>query len=104
MLNLADLDAPSAAPPTMTWGISMVDVDRDGDLDIVQSDDQVIPSRVAGGVNRGGVHVLLNDGQGRFSGDRLRPRPGDPEVPAPRSAGNGEGGRARRLACRPPVK
>jgi len=50
---------------TITWGIAMVDYDRDGDLDIIHTDDQgAIPSNQ---VSRGLIQVLNNDGTGHFT-------------------------------------
>jgi len=49
---------------TITWGIALVDYDRDGDLDIIHTDDQgAIPSKK---VSRGMIQVLANDGTGHF--------------------------------------
>ncbi|MEM8931857.1 MAG: VCBS repeat-containing protein, partial [Acidobacteriota bacterium] len=54
--------------PTVTWAIAMVDIDRDGDTDIVHFDDQAgIPTEAQGGVDRGFPHLLLNDGTGHFT-------------------------------------
>ncbi len=51
----------------ITWGVSMVDVDLDGDVDIVFADDQGgYPIAMRGGIDRAFVHVLLNDGTGQF--------------------------------------
>lgn len=53
--------------PTITWAIALVDLDMDGDLDIVQADDQAaIPWAAIGGVDRGLLHVFDNDGTGTF--------------------------------------
>jgi enediyne biosynthesis protein E4 len=49
---------------TLTWAIALVDVDGDGDLDLLHADDQAaVPLGVA---DRAHVHVFLNDGTGRF--------------------------------------
>ena len=54
--------------PTITWAIAMVDYDLDGDIDIVQADDQAaIPPEAQGGINRGYIHIFQNDGAGHFS-------------------------------------
>ena len=46
----------------------MVDVDLDGDVDIIFADDQgAMPPTLGGGVDRGFIHVLLNDGAGNFT-------------------------------------
>lgn len=56
---------PGAA--TITWAVAMADVDADGDVDIIQADDQGgFPIAALGGVDRGLIHVLLNDGTGHF--------------------------------------
>lgn len=56
---------PGAA--TITWSTAMVDVDRDGDIDILYADDQgAIPIARDGGLDRGFVRVMLNDGSGHF--------------------------------------
>lgn len=53
--------------PSLTWAIAMVDYDLDGDIDIVQADDQgVVPFARYGGVDRGFIHILENDGTGHF--------------------------------------
>jgi hypothetical protein len=54
--------------PTVTWASTMVDVDLDGDVDIVHSDDQAaFPPADAGGIDRGLIQVLINDGTGHFT-------------------------------------
>ena len=52
----------------VTWAISLVDYDLDGDADIVAAEDQVftLPPSV-GGVNRGLLRVFQNDGSGNFT-------------------------------------
>jgi len=69
-LDLAGIDSPDPQPATITWTVSMVDIDRDGDIDIVHGDDQAaVPSaeEPGGGVDRGLLHVLYNDGTGQFT-------------------------------------
>ena len=53
--------------PTITWAVTMVDYDMDGNIDIITADDQVflLPAHM-GGVDRGILHVFRNDGSGRF--------------------------------------
>ena len=72
---------PGAA--SITWALAFVDVDLDGDVDLVHADDQggIPTTGVAGpmGVDRGFVHVLLNDGEGNFTdqpGDFYSQTPG----------------------------
>lgn len=58
--------APARAP-TISWAIAMVDIDLDGDLDIIQGDDQgSIPPKILGGLDRGYLQLFENDGTGRF--------------------------------------
>ncbi|MEM9926259.1 MAG: CRTAC homolog protein [Cyanobacteria bacterium P01_D01_bin.50] len=55
-------------PATITWASSMVDYDLDGDLDIIHGDDQGgIATEEFGGVDRGFIHILQNDGNGNFT-------------------------------------
>lgn len=70
----AGLESLGGLPPlpggaaSITWAVSMVDVDLDGDLDIVLADDQGgIPTAKYDGVDRGLIHVLVNDGTGHFT-------------------------------------
>lgn len=53
---------------SITWAIAMVDYDLDGDIDIIQADDQgPIRSARLGGIDRGIIHVFQNNGTGHFS-------------------------------------
>ena len=53
---------------TISWAIAMVDYDLDGDIDIIHADDQgAYPRARDGGIDRGLVHLLRNDGTGAFS-------------------------------------
>ena len=65
-----DVYLPPGAPqraPTISWAIAMVDIDLDGDIDIVHADDQgSIPPAVLGGLDRGFLQVFENDGTGKF--------------------------------------
>jgi len=62
---------PDQAPTdaaSVTWAIALVDYDLDGDADMVWVDDQgggVLPAS-QGGVDRGFIHIMNNDGNGRF--------------------------------------
>ncbi len=50
-----------------TWASAMVDINRDGNTDIIYADEQCgIPTTTNGGVDRGYIHVMLNDGTGQF--------------------------------------
>ena len=52
---------------TVTWGIAMVDYDQDGDVDVFFADDQgSLAPAFMGGVDRGIVHIMQNDGTGHF--------------------------------------
>ncbi len=51
-----------------TWSSAMIDINKDGHTDIVYADEQCgIPTTVNGGVDRGYIHVMLNDGTGHFN-------------------------------------
>jgi hypothetical protein len=47
---------------TVTWGIALVDIDQDGDLDIMNAEDAG-----PGNHERGYMRLLRNDGTGRFT-------------------------------------
>lgn len=53
---------------TITWVVGMVDYDQDGNVDIIFGDEQgpMLPAKY-GGVNRGYIRVMRNDGTGRFT-------------------------------------
>ena len=57
-----------AGAAAVSWGVGSADVDRDGDIDIVFTDDQgVIPAaRHEGGLDRAFIHVFINDGSAHF--------------------------------------
>jgi enediyne biosynthesis protein E4 len=66
--NTTGFVPPADGSPTVTWAIALVDVDQDGDLDIVQADDQAaIPNFAQGGVDRGILHIFDNDGTGNYT-------------------------------------
>lgn len=60
----------AALPPGLagiTWATAMVDVDLDGDIDIITTHDQGnVPPLSRGGVDRGFLHIFLNGGRGQF--------------------------------------
>lgn len=57
-----------AASNDITWAVSMIDYDQDGDLDIVTANDQggKIPAAY-GGADVGFIRILKNDGAGYFT-------------------------------------
>lgn len=62
---------------TPTWVATLVDIDLDGDLDIVVADDQcghpTKPENNAIGANRGAIRVQYNDGTGNFKSRTMKP-------------------------------
>jgi hypothetical protein len=76
--NLAFSDASASSgitvngglPPGaagISWATTVVDIDLDGDADVIFMDDQgaMLAAR-HGGLDRGFIHVFLNDGSGHF--------------------------------------
>ena len=54
--------------PGITWAIAMVDYDQDGDIDILMVDDQgEVLDPANGGFDRGLIHLMNNDGSGKFT-------------------------------------
>ncbi len=53
----------------ITWAVAMVDVDLDGDTDLVFGDDQcgMNETYYGGQLDRGFLHTLINDGSGHFT-------------------------------------
>ncbi|HVF58769.1 MAG TPA: CRTAC1 family protein [Thermoanaerobaculia bacterium] len=64
--NLTGFRPPRDGAATITWALSLVDYDQDGDLDLLQADDQggLLPPKEP---SRGLIQVLNNDGTGRFT-------------------------------------
>ena len=63
--RLADVPSDTA---TMTWAVTVADMDLDGDQDIVFVDDQAgMPNTAQGGIDRGYFQLLENDGSGNFT-------------------------------------
>ncbi|HEY6558100.1 MAG TPA: CRTAC1 family protein [Polyangiaceae bacterium] len=57
-----------AGDGTISWASAMLDIDLDGDIDIVHADDQGgMPNSGFRGVDRGFIQVHKNDGTGRFT-------------------------------------
>lgn len=53
---------------TITWAVAMVDIDQDGDLDIIHGDDQAAyPTGGFRGIDRGLLQLFRNDGAGNFT-------------------------------------
>ena len=68
ILNMTLGGTTDPQPPTISWAVAMIDIDRDGDTDIVFADDQAaLPNKASGGFDRGYVQLFLNDGTGRFT-------------------------------------
>lgn len=61
----AGFPAEYAGEASITWAIAMVDLDQDGDVDIVTGDDQG-PGPFPG-IDHGLIHVFENDGTGNFT-------------------------------------
>lgn len=52
----------------VTWSVVMFDYDEDGDIDILEANDQgAVALERYGGIDRGFVRVLRNDGTGKFA-------------------------------------
>lgn len=65
-----DLESGGMPPDvaTISWAVSMVDYDQDGDIDILHGDDQAaVPGARRGGTDRGYTQIFENDGSGSFS-------------------------------------
>ena len=66
--NLAGFPPAAAGAAGNSLAIAMVDYDLDGDTDIIVVDDQgAVPDSTVGGVDRGLIHVMRNDGTGQFT-------------------------------------
>ena len=66
----SDVSAPSGilTQKEITWAVSMVDYDQDGDLDIISADDQGgKPPAFVGGADVGFIRIYNNDGSGHFT-------------------------------------
>lgn len=65
--NLTGFGPGNEGSAGITWAVGMVDLDRDGDLDLIFGDDQCAFVKAAyGGLDRGFIHLLINDGTGTF--------------------------------------
>lgn len=70
--DLAGLPPDGTGEATLTWAAGIIDIDLDGDLDIVIGDDQcAIAEERFGGLDRGYIHVLLNDGHAHFTDEPI---------------------------------
>lgn len=66
--NLGGLPPWAQGAPAITWQVTMVDYDMDGDLDIFNADDQcALPNSKFGGIDRGFLQIWDNDGNGNFT-------------------------------------
>ncbi|MEM9073445.1 MAG: VCBS repeat-containing protein [Myxococcota bacterium] len=79
------IEPMEAIPPgkaTITWAVTILDIDQDGDQDIVFADDSggipVTKIDPVNGVDRSFVHVMLNDGNGFFDPLAIFERPESP--------------------------
>lgn len=79
-------DPTDNGQPTISWAVSMVDIDLDGDLDIIFADDQAAYPEgdetfpfppFDPGTDRGFLHVFLNDGTGTFIDRPILDTPND---------------------------
>lgn len=65
--NLTGL-GPNNGSAGITWAVGMIDIDRDGDLDLLFGDDQCAFVKAKyGGTDRGFIHVMINDGTANFT-------------------------------------
>ncbi|MFP3940803.1 MAG: CRTAC1 family protein [Thermoanaerobaculia bacterium] len=80
----ADAVPVPGKPAGITWAVMALDVDLDGDVDLVSADDQAAIPPVGfpapdfpgtPNADRGLIHVFLNDGTGHFT-DTVAARPG----------------------------
>ena len=62
--NVTGLPDDLAGSAAVTWAVSLVDYDLDGDLDIIQGTDQPAAST---DIERGFIRVFQNDGTGQFA-------------------------------------
>ena len=66
--DLAGLSPGLEGSPGITWSTAMVDYDQDGDIDIIMVDDQgEVLDPAHGGFDRGLIHIMRNDGTGKFT-------------------------------------
>ena len=69
--GIQNLNLPGTAPAdaaAVSWAVSLVDYDLDGDVDIFFADDQgAIPTLASGGVDRAYLQLYENDGTGAFT-------------------------------------
>ncbi len=65
----------------ISWATTMFDYDADGDLDIFVADDQgaIPPAKYPGGLDRGRIQLLENDGRGHFTDATVAARLNKPE-------------------------
>lgn len=52
----------------ITWAVALVDIDQDGDVDLLTADDQgPKPDAAFGGFDQGQLRIYTNDGSGQFT-------------------------------------
>jgi len=67
ILDMAGFPSDVKRGSGITWAAAMVDINLDGYTDILFADDQcATPTAIEGGVNRGYIHALINDGNAHF--------------------------------------
>jgi hypothetical protein len=65
VIDLGGVPAPLA---DISWAIAAVDIDQDGDADLITANDQgAFPTKKYGGLDRGYNRVHRNDGKGHFT-------------------------------------
>ncbi|AKV02702.1 ASPIC/UnbV domain-containing protein [Labilithrix luteola] len=71
VLGSTGADKLANMPPgdsTISWAAAFVDIDQDGDVDIIHADDQAaMAPRSFGGVDRGYLQTFKNNGTGQFT-------------------------------------
>ena len=66
--GIRELAGVPAGTHGLTWAVTLVDYDQDGDTDILTaSDNGGIPFAAEGGVDRGFLRTFTNDGSGHFT-------------------------------------
>ena len=68
IFNDVSIERITGQQKEVTWAVALVDYDQDGDLDIINADDQggKIPAKF-GGLDVGFIRIYNNDGAGQFT-------------------------------------